>query len=458
MEYKNKKCSFEEHKEVDAICYCHNCNVNLCNKCDNFHDKLCKAHKTYKFDKDNQEIFTGYCPENHHTDILNFFCKNHNKLCCSGCLCKLKTNNYGQHKDCDVYIIEDIKEEKKIKLKENIKKLENLSNNINDSISKIKIIYEKINKHKEELKIKIQGIFTKIRNALNDREDELLLEVNQNYDKIYFKEELIKECEKLPNKIKISLAKGKLIDKEWDNNNILNSIINDCINIENNINKINLINDSIKNYSNFNDSETKLYIEDENEIKIFLEMIKKFGKINKSSNLKNSLIITQQEEVELINSWISPNKKFNYQLIYRATRDGDSDKEFHSKCDNKSPILVIGKTPKGYIFGGYTTINIDYDKCKDKDIYLSDNEAFVFSLNQKKKFVSNDKEKAIKLVNGYCIIFGNGSNSLQIENKILTSKEHWSNPNGSYGSNLNLTESNNFSIIELEVFHINFEI
>jgi len=141
--------------------------------------------------------------------------------------------------------------------------------------------------------------------------------------------------------------------------------------------------------------------------------------------------------------------------LYRATRDGDTDKDFHSKCDNKSPILVIGKTPKGYIFGGYTTANLDYEKCKDKSLYLSDNEAFVFSLNQKKKFASNDKEKAVYLHQGYCIIFGNGSNSLQIENLVLSSNNHWSNPNGSYGSNLNLTENKKFSITELEVFHIN---
>ena len=381
MENKNIKCSFEEHKETNAICYCQTCNVNLCNKCENFHNKLCKAHITYKLNKDINEIFTGYCNENNHTDILNFFCKNHNTLCCSSCLCKLKTKNYGQHKDCDVCAIEDIKENKKSKLKENINQLENLSKNINDSINKIKIIYDKINEKKEEIKLKIQGIFTKIRNALNDREDELLLEIDKKYKNIYFKEELIKECEKLPNKIKISLEKGKLIDKEWDNDKILNSIINDCINIENNINNINLINDSIKNYKNFNISDIKLYIEDESEIQSFLGRIKKFGKIDADSILNNSLIITKQEEVELINSWISPNKKFNYQLIYRATRDGDSDKEFHSKCDNKSPILVIGKTPKGYIFGGYTTINLNYDKYTS---YFFDNEAFVFSLNQKK--------------------------------------------------------------------------
>jgi len=41
------------------------------------------------------------------------------------------------------------------------------------------------------------------------------------------------------------LEKGKTIEKEW-NNNKLNSLINDCINIENNITKINNINEKIK--------------------------------------------------------------------------------------------------------------------------------------------------------------------------------------------------------------------
>jgi len=43
-------------------------------------------------------------------------------------------------------------------------------------------LYEKIEKSKEELKIIIQKIFTKLRNVLNDREDELLLEVDNRYN------------------------------------------------------------------------------------------------------------------------------------------------------------------------------------------------------------------------------------------------------------------------------------
>ena len=54
-------------------------------------------------------------------------------------------------------------------------------------------MYEKIDKSKEELKRNIQKIFTKLRNALNDREDELLLEVDNKYNELYFDENIIKE-------------------------------------------------------------------------------------------------------------------------------------------------------------------------------------------------------------------------------------------------------------------------
>ena len=108
------------------------------------------------------------------------------------------------------------------------------------------MVLNKINDRKEELKAEIQKIFTKIRTTLNEREDELLLEVDNKYNNIFCNEDIIKESEKLPNKIKISLEKGKLINNEWNENNKLSSIINDCINIEDNIKSINLINDNIK--------------------------------------------------------------------------------------------------------------------------------------------------------------------------------------------------------------------
>ena len=64
---------------------------------------------------------------------------------------------------------------------------------------------------------------------------------------IHFKEDLIKERKNLTNKIKTAIDKGKIIDKEWNENN-LSSLINDCIKIENNIEEINMINNNIINY------------------------------------------------------------------------------------------------------------------------------------------------------------------------------------------------------------------
>ena len=56
----------------------------------------------------------------------------------------------------------------------------------------------------------------------------------------------------MPHKIKISLEKGKSIEKEWNNDNNLNSLINDCINIENNIKNITLINENINKCKSLN--------------------------------------------------------------------------------------------------------------------------------------------------------------------------------------------------------------
>ena len=250
------------------------------NKCENLHSKLFKNHHSYKSDKDLNDIFTGFCKyKDHYNDVLEFFCKTHNELYCTACISKIKKEGKGQHTDCEICLIEDIKNEKQKQLNENIKKLESLSNNINELIKQLKIIYEKINKNKEEIKLKIQKIFTKIRNVINDREEELLLEVDKKYGDTYFNENIIKDSEKLPDKIKTSLENGKKMNEKWNEENKLNLLIHDCINIENNINEINLINENIKKTKNLNEIKFKFLPEEENEIQNFVETMKRFENI-----------------------------------------------------------------------------------------------------------------------------------------------------------------------------------
>ena len=103
--------------------------------------------------------------------------------------------------------------------------------------------------------------------------------------------------------------------------------------------------------------------------------------------LKNidSKIFKTKEEIEFIVKRLINNDKFlldkpiNFKLLYRASKDGYSEKSFHNKCDNISGTLIIIKTTKGIKFGGYTeqtwNINNSHGKTDNKGI------AFCFSLD-----------------------------------------------------------------------------
>jgi hypothetical protein len=285
-ENQKKKCSLVEHEENNAISFCLECKRYLCNKCDKAHQGLLKKHSILKLD-DNSDIFTGICKIKNHSMKLEYFCENHNRLCCAACIAKIRCKGNGHHKNCKVFYISKIKDKKKNKLDENIKFLEELSTKLEDSINQLKQIFEKINENKEILKKQIQSIFTKIRNSINDREDQILLEVDTQFDDLFFKEELIKESEKLPKKIKNSLEKGKSIENEWNDDNNLCSLINDCLNVEKDIKQINDLN-KIINKSKSNKSVNVTFKCGEKQTNAILDKLNKFGELSINDELKNN--------------------------------------------------------------------------------------------------------------------------------------------------------------------------
>ena len=311
MENNNKiKCSFKKHDSIDAINFCQECCIYMCNKCQNHHSELFEHHHLYNLDKNIKDIFTGFCKEKKHNKELNYFCKNHNILCCAVCLCKIEDNGYGLHKNCDVCTLNEIDKEKRDKLKQNIKLLEDININIEKSIGEIKMMIDNCNKSKEKLIISVQEAFTKLRNNLNKREDELLLEIDKKYKDIISDEKMEKQSEKLPKKIKELIEKGKLIEKEW-NNNSLNSIINDCISIENNIKSIKNLSDNLNKYKEMENNQLFFKLDD-NDLKDIVDMIKSFGALSDNSIYKFKF-------KEGINYTLSNNG-----LIATKTSGGDS--------------------------------------------------------------------------------------------------------------------------------------
>ena len=455
MEKHRSKCFNKNHKEINANIYCQICKVFLCNKCENFHSELHQDHITTNIDKDINEIFTGYCKEKEHFNKLKYFCKNHNILCCASCITKIKGEGNGQHTDCNIYLIEDIKEEKKNKLKENIKYLEDLSLNFEESINKLKEIYEKINNNKEELKLNILKIFTNIRNEINKREDEIINEIDKLYNNIYFDDNLIKKSEKVTNQIKLNLEEGKMIEHDWEDNNKCISFINNCINIENNINYINEINKEVQNYNSleinlkFNSDNEKIL----NEIKNFGE-IKRINNLNKESLeyiLSQSKIIENKEQIKLIKEWLPYNNKeeIKCKLIYDAKKDGDDIATFHTLCDNKGATLTIISTSDNKKIGGFLSKSFGGNKG-----FIEDNDAFLFSLNYNEKFPSLKQGCHYKDKNDKGLIFGNIC--IEIADKCLNNKNSYYHP---YTCRYNFGKRNNnsnfnFSVVELEIYQI----
>ena len=390
MEHSNFNCSSKDHENIEALSFCQKCEIYMCNKCENIHSKLCQNHQKFKLNKDWDNIFTGYCKEKNHNEKLEFYCKNHNKLCCGLCLCKIKEKDKGQHNECDVCIIESIKEVKKNKLLEKIKTLENFSKTLKVSIEELKKLFIEINENKEKLKLEVQNTFTKLRNIINEREDQIMVEIDNLLEKNSFSENLIKESEKLPNKINIALESGKKLNNKWENDN-LNLLINECINFENNIQIIETIKEKVDESNMLKYVQIKFVKNNEKEI---YEELKKFGSCEKHNYLliiKDSLIINNNiNYYEILYKWINPKSNIEAKLLYRKSKDGDSYNNFHQLCDKKGKTLILIKA-ENFIIGAYTPI--DWNSSGG---WKKDDDTFIFSLTGNK--IYRKKKKSIESI------------------------------------------------------------
>ena len=67
--------------------------------------------------------------------------------------------------------------------------------------------------------------------------------------------------------------------------------------------------------------------------------------------LKESVINEGQYDDKL-REWCGDYK---WKLLYRASEHGYTAESFHEYCDDKEPTLIVIKSSRGWIFGGYTT-------------------------------------------------------------------------------------------------------
>ena len=242
----------------------------------------------------------------------------------------------------------------------------------------------------------------------------------------------------------------------------MNSLINDCVNIENNIKQINIINENLEKSNNFDDSKIEFNISEE-EINNFLGYIQKLINIdlNEKKFFKDSSIIKNEinKQNNIIN-WIKEkvNKNdINFELIFKMSENGSKSEDFHKYCDDKGPTLIIIKTTKNKIFGGFTPLS--WKDIKGNKKYDESDQTFIFSLNLMKKYdmIDKDNKKAIYCTKDYGPCFGDSDFSL--EENMKNGKTYANNTcNFLSNNNLELTggkgNSENFEVEEFEFYKV----
>ena len=169
------------------------------------------------------------------------------------------------------------------------------------------------------------------------------------------------------------------------------------------------------------------------------------------SNPKNFSLITTDEDFKFLSQNINSNLKLYYELLYKATIDGEASSVFHSKCDEKGPTITVVKVLNGSKCGGFTPISWKKDGCWQKD---DSKRSFVFNLDNKTKFNLRDNynhaldfhDSKLSCFGGYTLQLTD--NNLSNKNGICQATDYQINsPTDLIGIN-----DGSFQAVDIEVF------
>ena len=264
----------------------------------------------------------------------------------------------------------------KERINKGILKMENKEQNIFQIFSYI----SKINQTKKIMKTYL----TKLMRNLNIKYDE-------NSNKIFFDEYYFNGWP-IPKNIKIENLTSTSAKISWsiDNINILNQNKNYLYAIEMRKERQNFQYifenhySHVKSYTNNNlenNTNYEMRVSSYNGCSSYFTNHSEWSEIIKfkTPDYSNSIILKESnkesEFVQQLKEWIGFQK---IELLFRASRDGLTHKNFYEKCNEQGPTIVLIKNQKGNIFGGYASVSWN-NKNKNIDNYYAPG-SFLFSL------------------------------------------------------------------------------
>ena len=354
------------------------------------------------------------------------------------------------------------------KIYEMINKLETQISDIKQKLNKRDSLESSKNKNKfdPELINKInnhENLITKLQTKLNKIQDEKQID-NSSKNKL---SDIAKQSNDLKSKVDSLITLTKKLE---NNNKELNTKTND---LSNKFSQISVVPDPQFQSRKISNPKTKYYrtIENQNINQEMSYYNRTNPNINTNLNLSkdsfNSKIVNFSDITFLQNRIMQINPKIRevfFSLVYRASEDGDKAANFHQKCDRIGPNVVLIKTKKGSVFGGFTFRNWEH-LARDTDVNRPnlgsasrDSNAFGFNVN-KQKIYNNEKpnEFAIWCNRNFGPTFKN--NLFQIFDHSLKKGGYCNlRKNSNFGGQLFDYEISGgepkFKIDELEVFEV----
>ena len=176
------------------------------------------------------------------------------------------------------------------------------------------------------------------------------------------------------------------------------------------------------------------------------------------SKLDSTLI--KPEHIAIFSSWIDKrdfshyngkNIPYEFNLLYKASRDGNTSAVFHEKCDSKGATVVVAKIQNSeQIVGGYNPLFWDSNNCNK-----ATHDSFIFSLSNRNELqstkvgYSNGNQFSVRCYSGNGPIFG-GGNDLWVYDDGTT----WCSLKSSTNSYPDIGIPGNFKVEDYEVFHV----
>ena len=168
-------------------------------------------------------------------------------------------------------------------------------------------------------------------------------------------------------------------------------------------------------------NDNKFNIKFNSDIDNIITKIKKFG------YLTDSIILKEQNNINKFIKLIKDdNITNNMNLLYRSSRDDFNYLNIVKQINNKSNLLFLYLTDNDKIFGIYINTKLENIDLKGSKKYYKDENAFVFSLNNNKKYKILIPEYAIGFDNVNYILIGNNdkdNNGFYYSDNIINDKQ-----------------------------------